>query len=183
MKRSYHFFILAVFAVWLLFLATLYKKPSLPIYGDMPNFTLVERSGEGVSKNDLLGNVWVVDFIFTRCAGPCPMMSAAVSRLARELPQVKFLSITSDPGYDTPPVLSKYAGEYDVDPSRWLFFTGDKSTIDTVANGLKFSRLDEPALHSTRFVLLDKKGRVRGYYSSDNAQSIAQLKRDANFLR
>jgi protein SCO1/2 len=151
---------------------------TVPVYDDFPDFKLTERSGREISKKDLLGRVWVMDFIFTRCGGQCPIMSRAMSKLTKEFPGVKYLSITSDPEYDTPGKLTDYADGYEADPNDWLFLTGDKQAVSDVAVALKLSKMDEPAMHSGHFVLVDKKGRVRGYYDPNDPERLKALKRD-----
>jgi cytochrome oxidase Cu insertion factor (SCO1/SenC/PrrC family) len=104
----------------------------LPPVGTVPAFTLHERSGRAVSKEDLLGKVWVTDFIFTRCVDECPLVSQRMARLqAAFATQADFrlVSITVDPAHDTPEVLTRYAANFGADTRRWLFLTGDKTAI------------------------------------------------------
>lgn len=101
-------------------------------FGIVPEFTLRERSGTLVTKADLLGKVWVADFIFTRCADECPLVSQRMARLqAAFATQAAFrlVSITVDPEHDTPEVLSRYAANFGAEAQRWLFLTGDKTAI------------------------------------------------------
>lgn len=151
---------------------------SVPVYFDIPDFKLIERSGKEIKKADLLGHVWIADFIFTRCAGQCPIMNLAMSKLAQELPKGRFLSFTSDPEYDSPQVLATYATWYNADPERWLFLTGAKKTLNEVAAGFKLSGIDEPLMHSNYFLLIDKKGRIRGYYDPNEPEKLNALKKD-----
>ncbi len=168
----------------LLFLIHLFFKKSekLPNYYPMPDFTLTERSGRQITKDTLAGKVWIADFIFTRCTGQCPMMSNQMKRLGREMKNISFISFSADPEFDTPEVLSNYASTYGADQARWLFVTGPKQEINRVATGLKFSRIDEPMMHSVSFVLIDRKGNVRGTYDTDDAVRVNRLKRDAQML-
>jgi cytochrome oxidase Cu insertion factor (SCO1/SenC/PrrC family) len=104
----------------------------LPPMGTLPAFTLRERSGRTVSKEDLLGKVWVTDFIFTRCVDECPLVSQRMARLqAAFATQADFrlVSITVDPAHDTPEVLTRYAANFGADAQRWLFLTGEKTAI------------------------------------------------------
>ena len=100
--------------------------------GEVPDFALLERSGQQVTKSDLLGKVWIASLIFTRCVDECPLVSSHMARLqdafatARDL---RLVSITVDPAYDTPEVLTRYAQRFAAQPERWLFLTGDKATI------------------------------------------------------
>ncbi|MEK6643431.1 MAG: SCO family protein [Planctomycetota bacterium] len=148
---------------------------SLPIVAELPEFTLTERSGKTVTLNDLRGKVWVADFIFTGCAGPCPVMSKRMRTLQGELLRdrkdaVLCVSISVDPENDTPAVLREYAETRGADPKRWLFLTGEKKPVRSlVSEGFKLTvprspEEEEELLHSTRFALVDRRGRVRGYY-------------------
>jgi protein SCO1/2 len=152
----------------------------------LPDFTLTERSGKPLSLADLRGKVWVADFIFTRCPGPCPAMSrkfAELQRAFRKLDDVRLVSISVDPEYDTPEVLSAYGDSYGADPERWFFLTGDKQTIIELAvDGFKISADDEPNLHGTHFVLVDRRGRIREFYRSGEAEALDKLQRDARRL-
>ena len=100
--------------------------------GEVPDFALLDRSGQQVTKSDLLGKVWIASLIFTRCVEECPLVSSHMARLqdaftaARDL---RLVSITVDPAYDTPEVLTRYAQRFAAQPERWLFLTGDKATI------------------------------------------------------
>jgi protein SCO1/2 len=108
----------------------------LPVYGTVPDFSLSERSGRTITRAALLGKVSVVDFFYTRCPDVCPLQSAHLARLQRELagvPDAQLLSITVDPDHDTPAVLSAYAQRFDADPARWLFLTGPRAAIYRLA--------------------------------------------------
>lgn len=152
----------------------------------LPDFRLTERSGRRISLEDLRGKVWVADFIFTRCPGPCPAMSrkfAELQRAFRKLDDVRLVSITVDPEHDTPEALSKYADSYGADPQRWLFLTGEKQTIlDLAVEGFKISAGNDPSLHGTHFVLVDRRGRIRGFYRSSDTEALEQLRRDVRQL-
>jgi protein SCO1/2 len=145
-------------------------------------FELTERGGRTLTNADLAGKVWVGSFIFTRCGGPCPMMSLRTQELVRKVPGVTAVSFTSDPAFDTPEVLSKYAQNYKADAEQWLFLTGPMTEMSRIAKEFKFGGIDQPDLHSTRFVLVDGKGQVRGYYDSNDPEHLARLERDAKSL-
>jgi cytochrome oxidase Cu insertion factor (SCO1/SenC/PrrC family) len=101
-------------------------------FGSVPEFTLQERSGKLVTKGDLLGKVWVTDFIFTRCVEECPLVSQRMARLQAAFAtpaDFRLVSITVDPEHDTPDVLSRYAANFGADAQRWLFLTGEKTAI------------------------------------------------------
>lgn len=159
---------------------------NLPVLAELPEFTLTERSGNPISRDDLHGKVWVADFIFTRCPGPCPAMSrrfAELQRAFRNLDNVRLVSISVDPEHDTPEVLADYAESYGADPERWLFLTGEKEAIlDLAVQGFKISAGDDPNLHGTHFVLVDRRGHIRAFYRSSDDETLAQLRRDVRRL-
>ncbi len=155
------------------------QKSSLPVYGHFPDFKLTEKSGKEISASDLKGKVWIVDFIFTRCAGQCPMMSGKMVELQENLKGIHFISFTVDPEYDMPEKLSVYAKICSADPARWFFLTGKREMLDLVTTGLHMNKLGDPMMHSASFVLVDKNGDVRGYYDANDSERLKQLKKDA----
>ena len=163
----------------------------LALYGKLPNATLVERSGRNVSFNDLKGSVWVADFIFTRCAGTCQVMTRKMAGLQKSLKKagnVKLVSITVDPDFDTPERLTSFANMYQADGSRWLFLTGGETQIQRLATeAFKLPLMEgtdpkEPIIHSTRFVLVDTEGNIRGYYDGMEEESTQRLLTDVGTL-
>ncbi|MEW5874219.1 MAG: SCO family protein [Candidatus Zixiibacteriota bacterium] len=161
------------------------QTAELADYGAVGDFTLTERSGESMSLSDLRGSIWVADFIFTHCAGPCPLMSLRMSYIQDSVgvdSQVRLVSFSVDPDRDTPERLREYADQYGA-RERWLFFTGPIETIKRLAvEGFQLSRPDEPVLHSTMFALVDQNGHVRAYYHSDDDELIPNLMRDIAIL-
>jgi len=158
----------------------------LPVLTQLPDFRLVERSGQKLGLSDLKGKVWIADFIFTRCPGPCPRMSSRMASLERDLRSeagLRLVSISVDPEFDTREVLAKYAAQYHADEGRWFFLTGDKTAIHHLAkSGFLVGGVDDVTLHTTRFVLVDRQGRVRGYYSSSDEEDLRKLGNDARAL-
>jgi uncharacterized membrane protein YozB (DUF420 family) len=160
----------------------------LPVLGEVPAFSLTESSDKTVTLAQLRGRPWVADFIFTRCAGSCPVMTHRMARLQDES-SVQFVSFSVDPGYDTPAVLAKYAEQCGADRSRWWFLTGEKEQIFRIGRSVHLAVDDsstadeEPILHSTKFVLVDAKGQIRGYYDGTDVNALQQLVRDARSLQ
>ncbi|MDA1312911.1 MAG: SCO family protein [Acidobacteria bacterium] len=149
----------------------------LPLLGVAPEFSLTERSGRQVDRSELDGRVWVANFVFTECTGPCPLLSQRMSRIQKALedqPEVRLVSFTVDPENDTPEVLTKYAKRFNADPVRWLFLTGDKTGLYRLIKGGFKLAIDDGGeapgpdsgiiTHSLRFVLVDRQGRIRGYF-------------------
>jgi protein SCO1/2 len=154
---------------------------SLPVIGQISDFNLTNQNNEAVSLASLRGKVWVADVIFTRCAGPCPTMTRHLAELQAALPageSVRLVTLTSDPEYDTPTVLNRYAARFGADSNRWDFLTGPKPEIRRLAiNDFKFVVVEKKPeeqtavadlfIHSTWFVLVDQRGRVRGWTDAE----------------
>ncbi|MGB7158000.1 MAG: SCO family protein [Tepidisphaeraceae bacterium] len=153
----------------------------------VPAFSLVDQDNQTVTDQTLRGKPWVAAFIFTQCAGPCPMMSANMVKLQERVPNpnLRLVSFTVDPERDTPEVLKKYAQGLGADESRWSFVTGSAQAMHEVAAGMKIAAVPatetEPITHSTKFLLVDKDGGVRGIYASD-AEGMEKLSTDATTL-
>lgn len=171
---------LALAAILVLFVQSRQSRSNLPEYFAVQPFTLTNQFGQPVNLADFAGKVWVADIIFTRCAGPCPRMTDEMSRLQNRFASEKellFATLTTDPEHDTPQVLQRYAEKFKADSARWHFLTGPKPAIKALAaDSLKLgSQEKDPAtqqnendlfIHSTVFVLVDKAGKVRGFYES-----------------
>ncbi len=112
------------------------KQTSVEVLGSVPNFKLFDQSGSHFSSADLTGKYWIADFIFTRCAGPCPLMTQQMRTLQTKLSgyeNISFISFSVDPEYDTSQVLKAYAGKYQADLNNWSFLTGQKDEIFKLA--------------------------------------------------
>jgi protein SCO1 len=159
---------------------------SLPSYGVIPDFTLVDQAGrEFRSKERLKGKVWVANFIFTNCPGPCPRMSRQMRDLrdaAKDL-DVRLVSFTIDPARDTPPVLASYSKRFGADPDRWYFLTGSQADLHKLSrHAFMLGDIDGTLEHSTRFVLLDRNSSIRGFYDSSDSEKMAALVKDIRAL-
>jgi protein SCO1/2 len=161
------------------------RKP-LDVLGQVPEFRLTAQNGQAFGSGELDGSIWVADFIFTTCQGPCPMMSSHMRRLQTEtaqLPDVKLVSFTVDPQNDTPPVLAAYAKRYKADDRRWFFLTGAAEALNELSlNAFHLSKIDKTLAHSTRFALVDRERRIRGYYLSSQEGFLEELLRDIRKL-
>jgi len=181
------------FVITLIFLtATLSCKraPDLETFYPVPDFSLTDQTDKTVTLQELKGKPWIADFIFTNCGGTCPVMTQEMRELQQVLPpNIRLVSFTVDPQRDTSKVLAAYAAEHGATRDRWLFLTGDKQQLyDICIKGFKLPLLDEggtplePIAHSTRFVLVDKDGQIRGYYSGTEEQELKRLSADAKKL-
>ena len=154
----------------------------LPVLAHVPDFHFTTQDGKTLSRADLLGKVWVADFIFTRCAGPCPMMSSRMAEVSRELKKtddVRLVSISIDPEHDTPEVLSSYASRLQADLKHWIFLTGPRNEIqEFTTKGMLQALAMDPAgvpTHSTRFLVVDRDGRIRKTHLLDEPELVQKL--------
>ena len=158
------------------------RADPLPVFGAVPQFELTAQTGGPFDSRSLDGNVWVADFIFTTCPGPCPRMTAQMKQVQRAMsgkPDVRMVSISIDPKRDTPAVLAAYAGKFHADTSRWTFLTGPRDSIQNLSrNVFMLGDVDDTLQHSTRFVLVDRRRRIRGFYDTSEPGSIPSLVRD-----
>lgn len=159
-------------------------------YGSVPPFELVNQDAQPFGSAQLTGKIWIAGFIFTSCPGPCPMISSRMSELQRPLEKsdVHLVSFTVDPERDTPEALRVYAGKLHARPNRWDFLTGPRATIyPLLRDGFKLgvSEGDEESggpIHSTRVVLVDRRGTIRGYYDALAPDAVTKLLADTNHL-
>lgn len=169
------------------------KGPIWPAEG-VEDFSLTERSGKTITKQDLLGKPWVACFVFTRCAGPCPRVSGQFYQLQKDLRDLDFhlVTFTVDPEHDTPEVLSQYAELMGADPEKWLFLTGDQAKIYHLIEKSFLMPVQQnvgPArkpgfevLHTANVMLVDKNGRVLSKYNAVNDAEMAALRREVRKL-
>lgn len=146
----------------------------LPIGPAIPDFSLIRQDGETVTPDTLQGKVWIADFIFTRCAGPCPELSARMRSLQLALEErkdhVRLVSVTLDPKFDTPSVLRHYATRFHADTDRWWFLTGESERYvhELVRKGFLQTVLpatdEDPLIHSNYLLVIDQAGRIRASY-------------------
>ena len=164
------------------------SRYEIPVLGQLPAFEFVDQDGQPFGSADLKGKVAVIDFIFTRCKGPCPVMATKfldLYNLFQGSDRVQLVSVTVDPEYDSVSVLKEYAESQGVNDNRWLFLhTSMDSLISFSEQGLKIAadKASLPGGHSTRFVLIDPEGRIRGYYDGLDDISIAKLKNNIKRL-
>jgi protein SCO1/2 len=170
------------------------QRPPLPDLGAVPEFTLTERSGREIRRTDLDGAPWIADFIFTRCTGMCPALTTRMADVRRRVAaaglRARVVSFSVDPTHDTPEVLRDYARRHGADGDDWLFLTGSRDALyGLIGNGFHLSVSEQPPgaaateggeliAHSDRFVLVDGRGRIRGYYHGLDADMPQALLRD-----
>ena len=155
------------------------------------DFELINHLGDSVSLEDVAGDILVVDFFFTRCATICPLMTQNLKRVHDRLdPQmpVRILSHSVTPQADSVSVLNRYAEKHGANPALWWFLTGEKTEVYRLARQSYFSCLDEgdggfqDFVHTENIVLVDAKGRLRGFYDGTDEKAMSQLFNDLTFL-
>jgi len=166
------------------------RQRSVSSYGTVPSFQLTNQNGQSFGSAQLDGKIWIADFIYTTCPGPCPMISSRMSELQKPLEKtdVHLVSFSVDPEKDTPAVLRSYAEKLQAEPGRWDFLTGAKSAIYKLSHdGFKLAVSDGSdaqgiPVHSTRMVLVDRRGQIRGYYDAAEPETMTKLVADTNHL-
>ncbi len=171
------------------------SSPHPPVLTTLPPFTLTDQTGADFGSQNLRGKAWIADFIFTRCAGPCPMLTsrmAQIQALFDDHPQrddFRLVSFSVDPENDTPPALREYARLAHADAQLWHFLTGPHDTLwHLVRDGFKLpvgpdpDNTAMPIFHSQKFVLIDQLGRVRGFYDALSEHDRDQLMGDLDRL-
>jgi protein SCO1/2 len=163
-------------------------QSDLPIYGTVPFFRLTDQDGKEFRSDELMDRIYVASFFFTTCNGPCPRMNAQMKKIQEQtdgLDVVRMLSITIDPKTDTPAELRKYAARFKADHRRWHFLTGDPVQLNLLSDDtFHLQRIQTPTLdHSTRFILVDRRARIRGYYDTSDATAIQSVLGDIQKLQ
>jgi len=182
-------FVLAVAMGYSMWQASLRRDvEQLPVIRAVPEFSLTDQNGQTVTNADLRGKIWIADFIFTRCKGPCPLMTARMLEMQKALtktPEVKLVSVTVDPEYDTPEVLKAYAEANFADPERWKFLTGDKTVIEKLVTEGFMQHLAEEngePVHGTMFLIVDGNGMVRSARMLEDPELIPKILMDTGNL-
>ena len=181
-KASIIAFLLTAVGIVAIFAYQAYKYPdtvrgravavnNLPVLNTLPAFRLTNQDDEAFGLDDLSGKVWVADFIFTSCPGPCPELTRKMRALQNhygEHRDVGFVSVTVDPETDDPATLKAYAEEFEADTDQWNFLTGERDKIVQLArDAFNVPMEEDPNLHTTRFVVVDQANRVRAYIDTE----------------
>jgi len=166
------------------------QMSDLPVLAEVPAFQFTSQTNTPVSKEDLLGNVWVANFIFTRCPNPCPIMTERMMELQKAIQRkggaVKLVTVSVDPANDTPEVLSAYGAKYQADPEIWNFLTGEPDKIETfVVKGMLqplATDSDGVPSHSQRFLVVDANGNLRSFHDLSDPELMPKLLMDIGKL-
>ena len=176
----------AIFLIISFFFKDSQPVKELPEIGNVPQFEFTNSDGNIVTLDNLKGKVWVADFIFTTCTMACPMMTGNMNIVHKKFKKndnVRLVSISVYPEFDTPEVLKNYASQYDADTEKWLFLTGKEDAVkDIIRDGFKIGDYEDIIFHSEKFALVDKKGIIRAYYNGMKSEDMKQLKKDIDVL-
>ncbi len=166
-------------------------KTELPDYGPVPAFEFQDQSSQFFSSASLENKVWVAGFIFTRCMGPCPIISSKMAELKKRLsysPRFALVSFSVDPEHDTPEKLAAYAEKFKREGKpEWHFLTGAKEKIyelavqtfkQTASEDAAQADIQQKFMHGTRLALIDSRGHIRGFYDSQDSAMTNHLERD-----
>lgn len=162
--------------------ATAQKRAGLPEIKSAPTFSGTSQANTTFQSASMQGSVWLAYFFFTSCGGPCPAMNARVEELQKEFssPNIKFVGISVDPETDTPKALAAYSARYHADSTRWTMVQMPLDSVKSIAvQGFMLAQgaENDPNLHSTRFVVIDKRGMIRGYFDGLDENEIPKLKK------
>jgi len=195
--------VLAVIAACLI-IGCQQKEPPLPIFGQrevegsdtiyhtIAKFQFVDQDSSIVTNETFKDQIYVSDFFFTSCRSICPIMKTQMLRAyqaTEKIPDVKFLSHSIDPEYDTVALLHDYANRLGVSSDRWHFVTGIKDSIYKIAQTSYFATAMEDKsepdgfIHSGAFLLIDKQQRIRGKYDGTKKEDVDRLLVDIDRLR
>ena len=177
-------FLLGIGASWVINKAN--SSYHLPIIKLVPEFAFKNQDGDPYTEKRLLDKITILDFIFTNCPGPCPMMTHNMAGLYNDfvgVPEVQFVSVTVDPNNDSQETLKEYARLNGVNDQRWNFlFSGIDSIKKLKRDGFMLFADDLPRGHAIKFVLIDAGGNIRQYYDGTDKASIKILRKDVTVL-
>ena len=178
--------VVAVFLVITYIIKLTSEQEPLPVIGSIPEFEFIDSEGQSVNLNTLKGKVWVADFIFTTCTMACPIMTGNMNTIHKKYKKnddLRLVSISVYPEYDTPEVLKEYASQYDANTDKWHFLTGKEATVkNIIKNGFKIGDYEDIIFHSEKFALVDRNGMIRSYYNGMKTEDMDKLKKDINRL-
>lgn len=151
---------------------------SLPVLRTVTPFEGIDQNGKPLTSSSLKGHTWLASFFFTRCETICPALNTVQTTLQRDFAdRIQFVSISSDPEFDSPPVMKTYGEQFGAKDGIWWFVNmPQEKMLDVAANGLGLIPPGSPEMHSTRFVLVDSAMKVRGYYDSADSSDVAKLR-------
>ncbi|MBX7136448.1 MAG: SCO family protein [Oligoflexia bacterium] len=172
--------LIAVSAAFLLLAGyTLTRPEAPPVFGQVPDFSLMNFDGMELTKASLAQKNWLINFFFTSCPKICPATSARLRELAEEMrtrPDFAILSISVDPERDDLAALNAYHARFAPADVVWNFARADAGRIEALEHGLMVEGGDSAELHSGRIILIDKLGQIRGYFRAEDQEDLETLR-------
>ena len=158
----------------------------IPVVKEVPRFSFTNQNGEKFSNNNFRDKVTILNFIFTSCTGPCPLMTLNMQKLYSNFKgtkEVQFVSITVDPEVDTQEKLKLEAEMIGVDNNQWQFLRSDLDEVKKLKrDGFMLFADNLPNGHSIKSILIDNVGNIRKYYDGTDIGSQEILKKDIVYL-
>jgi len=166
--KMFKFFVSIVF-LSIALIAWFSSKPELPKYGALPeNLVFVNSDNQSKKLSDFKGSPLLLNFFFTSCPKVCPRFNEQIEKtyleLHRDFPNLKVLSVSIDPKKDTPEVLKEYKQRFSFPHGSWILLTGEREDVKTLAEASQLGLPDDPSIHSTKLLLVDKDLEVRGFF-------------------
>lgn len=161
-------------------------------YHKIADFSLTNQNGKTITQADYKDKIYVADFFFTTCQTICPIMTDNMEKIQKEIindDDVMLLSHSVTPEIDKVEQLKSYAIKKGVNDKKWNLVTGDKGEIYRLARksylAVKDDRMpdDYGMVHTENFMLIDKKGQIRGYYDGTKTEDITTLLNDIKKLK
>jgi len=165
------------------------------VLGTLPEFALTNQAGQSYGTAELQGKVWIANFIFTRCRATCPQQTQLMADLQESLKKdpiwsdIRLVSISVDPEFDQPKILQEYATSASADEDHWSFLTGERESIWRLSkSGFRLpvaddaDNLEMPIMHDSKFVLVDRQSRIRGYFDVLKPNGLADLRAALSFV-
>lgn len=161
------------------------------IYHTIKPFELYDQDSAIITNEIMSSKIYVADFFFTSCPTICPTMKSQMLRVYNKFEgnaEVGFLSHTIDPEYDTIPLLRDYASRLDVNTDQWKFLWGEMEVVYDLAETSYMSIVNEDSdapggfIHSGAFLLVDKEGRLRGFYDGTVEEQVDVMMNDIEIL-
>ncbi|WP_428331460.1 SCO family protein [Mucilaginibacter sp.] len=162
------------------------------VYQTIPAFKYINQYGDSISSKNTDGKIYVADFFFTSCPSICPVMQRnmlTVYNTFKANNDVKILSFSIDPKYDSVKVLKKYADKLGIEGNMWWLLQGKKDDTYKLAEKSYLVAVNQDStvpggyVHQGYFVLIDKQKRIRGSYDGTSPQQVAQLVEDIKTLQ
>ena len=170
-------FLLSVVALVVIYFAR-QSRSDMMVYGKVPEFEFTGQNGQRFGSEEMKGEINIVNFFFTSCKGPCPVMNARVAELYQKYAtshQVRFVSISVDPDRDSLSVLRAYAKSHGVNDERWVFLRAPIEEVYKISEKGFMIAGELPSIHSTKLILVDRDLNIRGYYDSFDDESLGLL--------